>query len=481
MTSSLRTHIEHAEIALVIRCACALALLLATTTLMNASVFPLFDDIYTFTRDISVTCAAVALLALGFIAYRFPRILTPHAFVGATFVCIGAGAIVLTCGLITKMPPLVIAGACLFSLGRAGATVFVGLSLSKLSMQGATVAICAAFIGQYICGEALIGLPLAIPYLGYCIYPIIATALSLRLGLPLISLAHTSDAPSDLAVIRPYSFLAPFSALFICLFLFQLAFGFSLRFGEEAGVPQYSFLTIVPPVLVAGYVIISKKRYPADMLVRISALFVIGGFLLAAGNILSHTTWAASLLSAGNVLFSMTAWMALVAIAARNPVGATTVITWGRGVSAFGTLVGAAAGVAANDAIAAQSSLLFIIAGALLMAFAAYVIIGLSSFTFSGIIEGVQPVIESVEIRTPTEIFDERCATIAHTYNLTPREKEVFAMLARGRNREYIEEELVVSRNTVKAHVKHIYAKLNIHSHQQLIDLIEGDSPHALQ
>ena len=46
-------------------------------------------------------------------------------------------------------------------------------------------------------------------------------------------------------------------------------------------------------------------------------------------------------------------------------------------------------------------------------------------------------------------------------------------MLARGRDRTYIQEQLVVSRNTVKAHVKHIYAKSDIHSHQDLIDLIE--------
>ncbi|MFR6289806.1 helix-turn-helix transcriptional regulator [uncultured Adlercreutzia sp.] len=47
-------------------------------------------------------------------------------------------------------------------------------------------------------------------------------------------------------------------------------------------------------------------------------------------------------------------------------------------------------------------------------------------------------------------------------------------MLARGRDRAYIEEALVVSRNTVKAHVKHVYAKLGIHSHQELLDLVEG-------
>ena len=74
----------------------------------------------------------------------------------------------------------------------------------------------------------------------------------------------------------------------------------------------------------------------------------------------------------------------------------------------------------------------------------------------------------------PEEAFASRCAAIAEEFSLTPREAEVFAMLARGRDRAYIEEALVVSRNTVKAHVKHVYAKLGIHSHQELLDLVEG-------
>lgn len=57
--------------------------------------------------------------------------------------------------------------------------------------------------------------------------------------------------------------------------------------------------------------------------------------------------------------------------------------------------------------------------------------------------------------------------------SLTPREREVFEMLARGRDSFYIQERLMVSRNTVKAHVKHIYAKLDIHTHQELLDIVE--------
>lgn len=46
-------------------------------------------------------------------------------------------------------------------------------------------------------------------------------------------------------------------------------------------------------------------------------------------------------------------------------------------------------------------------------------------------------------------------------------------MLARGRNGQYVMDHYVISRNTVKSHVKHIYAKLGVHSQQELIDLVE--------
>lgn len=47
------------------------------------------------------------------------------------------------------------------------------------------------------------------------------------------------------------------------------------------------------------------------------------------------------------------------------------------------------------------------------------------------------------------------------------------ASLARGRNRRYISEKLVVSEETVKSHVSSIYAKLGVHTQQELLDVVE--------
>ena len=69
------------------------------------------------------------------------------------------------------------------------------------------------------------------------------------------------------------------------------------------------------------------------------------------------------------------------------------------------------------------------------------------------------------------EGFDPDARIWAERYDLSPREAEVFALLARGRNRAYISQALFISDNTTRTHMKSIYRKLDVHSQQELIDL----------
>ena len=55
---------------------------------------------------------------------------------------------------------------------------------------------------------------------------------------------------------------------------------------------------------------------------------------------------------------------------------------------------------------------------------------------------------------------------------MTERETEVFMMLAEGRSAVRIAEELYLSKGTVNIHVQHIYKKLDIHSRQELLDIV---------
>lgn len=56
-------------------------------------------------------------------------------------------------------------------------------------------------------------------------------------------------------------------------------------------------------------------------------------------------------------------------------------------------------------------------------------------------------------------------------YGLSPREREILGYLLAGRSRPYIRDALVLSLNTVNTHVRNIYAKMGVHSQQELLTL----------
>lgn len=77
----------------------------------------------------------------------------------------------------------------------------------------------------------------------------------------------------------------------------------------------------------------------------------------------------------------------------------------------------------------------------------------------------------SGEDGVPSEILS-YCQKLALDYGLTPREAEILGLIAMGRSAKYIAEELQISYNTTRTHIKHVYEKLNIHTKQELIDLV---------
>ena len=73
----------------------------------------------------------------------------------------------------------------------------------------------------------------------------------------------------------------------------------------------------------------------------------------------------------------------------------------------------------------------------------------------------------------PSSHWDAACDGLAERCGLTAREREVLSLLGRGRTATYIADELGISYNTAKGHIKNLYAKCGVHSRQELIDLLE--------
>lgn len=68
--------------------------------------------------------------------------------------------------------------------------------------------------------------------------------------------------------------------------------------------------------------------------------------------------------------------------------------------------------------------------------------------------------------------LDARVKEVAAAASLSPREREVLGLLAEGRTTTYIAEKQYVTTNTVRTHVKRIYAKAGVSSRQELLDLL---------
>lgn len=73
------------------------------------------------------------------------------------------------------------------------------------------------------------------------------------------------------------------------------------------------------------------------------------------------------------------------------------------------------------------------------------------------------------------EEFERDIARFSQSYNLTPKEQTILTLLAKGKRANQISEELFVSVNTVRTHIRNVYNKLDVHSYQDLMKRLEEE------
>ncbi|MEG1435247.1 MAG: helix-turn-helix transcriptional regulator [Gordonibacter sp.] len=59
-------------------------------------------------------------------------------------------------------------------------------------------------------------------------------------------------------------------------------------------------------------------------------------------------------------------------------------------------------------------------------------------------------------------------------FGLSSRELEILDLFAQGRSANWIADNLVISKNTVRSHLRSIYTKLDVHTRQELLDFLAG-------
>ena len=82
---------------------------------------------------------------------------------------------------------------------------------------------------------------------------------------------------------------------------------------------------------------------------------------------------------------------------------------------------------------------------------------------------------QPAEPAEPLDALKSHLDALAAEYGLTPREAEVALFTVQGFSCAYIANKLVVSNSTVRFHQQNIYRKFDVHSRNELIELVSEE------
>lgn len=256
--------------------------------------------------------------------------------------------------------------------------------------------------------------------------PILCGSLLVSAG-PLMASAYINSAysPGDLALAATVAHLAAVVVLFFLLIMLQ----------RQTSLPQ-TFVFIFP--ILATSILL----------------------LCFAG-----TQWGMIFLTMSYCAYNLTSLLIIVtSFRVSRDYGAPAVFPYSimSGVVCTASTLGAWAGTFLNGA--------FLESGALSM-------VSLAVLYAMSIIALMASRSKSKTSPTTEDPFTRKCTIIANDYGLTPRETEVLEHLARGKSIPATATAMLLSKDTIKSHVKGIYAKLDIHKRQELITLVESFQP----
>jgi len=179
----------------------------------------------------------------------------------------------------------------------------------------------------------------------------------------------------------------------------------------------------------------------------------------------------------GYQYFYIVLWSTWAVLAMRGKMPAGWVAAWGLFAIQAGQFAGSiAASVLAADVLVDD------LGRAMFSALAVFAMLLVAIFVFggqAGAAETSWGLVRPVEVESTHSEFDDAATRLARRFGLSPREIDVFFLLAKGRNRAYVANELAIGDETVKSHVKSLYRKMNLHSQQDLIDLVEAERASA--
>lgn len=282
--------------------------------------------------------------------------------------------------------------------------------------------------------------------------------------------------------VPPKTIFISFKRFFLAVASFGMVFGCfrATLFSEpNPGPLDTSLIYFVGfGIGAVSLLLISRLSHPideTDLFKAVLPLTVLALFMLMLSGP-ARTLGAPVLLGCGDAWFDTLRWMLMALAVERTRISPVLGFSMMLGISWAGAFFGFLLGAASVGGLLDWAIVLAPVAVCLVSS-------GMMMFGRIGILPLEFPTDQPDPVPAQPDRAEEVAAqpaasqpqpSLAERFGLTPRESEIAAYLLAGRSRGYIEEKLVLSKSTVKTHVRHIYEKTGVHSQQELLDLAEA-------
>lgn len=485
-----------------------------------AAAYDLPPDTISQTYLASTLALAVALVALSLLRRFTERLMASNGAVALIALAVGAATVgtYASSSLGAEGNLLLLASGALTGLGTSVVVLRFGIIYGKVPAHDAVMYTAASFVFACMIYFVAIGLPDPVGMGFTALLPLMAVLSTLTNA----EFASESALPS-----RPSR--APLKAFFVRLLIAVAVFsvvvgvsrGFAVPHSQVACMNEEGAIVVFGTGVVAAALFlvvgllgrrfdVSRMYYPIIMVVAACILVtpLVGG-----------TGFGSQFITIGYNCFVLVIWCLLAYVAYSSPLSSIVVFGLGRGASALGTTLGWMVGLALVRAHGESTLSLEVVSVAMVFALLVVSMLVLNDRLIGEALrygagterrEGpsdvakVSPATEegegtdresaagedgecasetvlagaaastAAEVRRPGR-YQARCRAVAERCGLTARERDVFDLLVRGRSIDYIAQNLTISFNTAKSHIRHIYVKTDVHSRQELLDLIDRE------
>ncbi len=421
--------------------------------------------------QLSYAVLSVAVVALGFAASKRAATLKSRA-IGISVGALGciASLALSAAFLLPAMAWLQVPASIVCACVLGWLYLQWGLFYARIGCRTAVGCLFAANIAGSLLKTLVHFSPFAFAGAITCILPIASVALC-RVALARLSAnAHSMEQPTVVFESHNLRGLWKVGAA-IAAFSFVTAFLIARFSGNQSAVPAIDFLAarlveIAISSVVLLLVLKLEKSFNFSELWRIALLALAADMLCQAA--LPQVTILRCVESSVWDLVVLFTWLTLADIARHSSMPTPLVfgIGWACYTAPF-TIGSAASALAPMGTLNAATALALMFVLLIVAAFCLELRDQDTKWIFAEL--------SGERSSAPTDFatLDDRCQAIAAERGLTPRELEVMQLLVKGRTKAYIAETLYLTENTVKGHARHIYTKLDVHSKQELLDLVE--------